>query len=341
MEDKAPNVATIEDLQDPRTAVAVPTSTDISAASAAAYGKSMVEARYVMAMRNRRVWDQVRTDILAECKRPAFAHNKSAYYIKPIGDGVEGLGIRFAEVALRCMTNVLVESPMVYENEKMEVHRVIVTDVESNTTYTADVRVSKYVERSKPDEEGHYLSRRKNSWGKWVYLVPGTDDDLLNKRGALISKAVRTLALRIIPGDIQDEAETVIKGIREDKAARDPTAERKSIADAFADIGVRADALLAYLGHDLSTCSPPELVKLRGLYGAIRDGETTWAAVMQNKEDGKKPPPQTVTPASVAPENQVGDTAKAAADTSATPPADAPPPEPKKRKTRAAPGGVE
>lgn len=256
---------------------------ETAATMAAAQGKAMVEARYVMAMRQPRNWDQVRHDILTECRRPTYANNKSVYYVKPIGQGVEGLGIRFVESALRHMKNVLTEPFLIFEDESKEILRVTVTDLEANITYSADVRVSKTVERSKPMDDGSYISVRKNSWNKNVYTVPANDDDLLNKRGALISKAVRTLGLRIVPGDIQDEAIDIIKAIRLDDAARDPAAERKKIVDAFGTLGVKAVDLVEYLGHDLDQCSPTELVSLRGIYGAIRDGEATWSTVMDNK----------------------------------------------------------
>jgi hypothetical protein len=265
-----------------------------SASSAvAAQARAVVEARYIMALRRPRSWDDVRAQLIRECRRPTFAHNKSAFYRKPIGEGVEGLGIRFVEVALRCMTNVLVESSLVFEDAGKEIHRVTVTDLESNLTYPLDVRVTKTVERSKPMDDGSYISVRINSYKKPVYTVPANDDDLLNKRGALISKAIRTLGLRVIPGDLQDECEEIIKSIRMDEAARDPDAERKRIADAFGEIGVKPSALAEYLGHDLGSCSPAELVNLRGLYGAIKDGEATWASVMDNKaaNGGEVPAP--------------------------------------------------
>ncbi|WP_342049915.1 MULTISPECIES: hypothetical protein [unclassified Cupriavidus] len=258
---------------------------ETASTAVAAQAKAMVEARYVMAMQRPRNWDAVRQTLLRECRRPSFAHNKSAYYRKPIGQGVEGLGIRFVEVALRCMTNVLVETSMIFEDESKEVHRVSVTDLESNLTYPLDVRVSKTVERSKPMDDGSYISVRNNSYGKAVYTVPANDDDLLNKRAAQISKAIRTLGLRIIPGDMQDEAEDIIKSVRMDEAARDPDAERKKVADAFAGIGVKVPDLVAYLGHSLDSCSPTELVDLRGIYGAIKDGEATWKSVMDNKAE--------------------------------------------------------
>lgn len=256
---------------------------ETASSAIAAQSKAMVESRYIMAMRNPRNWDAVRQELLKECRRPTFANNQSAYYIKPIGKGVEGLGIRFVEVALRCMKNVLVETTMIFEDTEKEVHRVSVTDLEANITYPLDVRVSKTVERSKPNSDGSYISVRKNSYGKETFTVLGTDDDLLNKRGALISKAIRTIGLRIIPGDLCDEAEEIIKTIRLDEAAKDPDAERRKIVDAFAVIGVSATDLTGYLGHDLGKCSPAQIVELRGIYGAIKDGEATWKSVIENK----------------------------------------------------------
>jgi hypothetical protein len=264
----------------PRTAL----QTGETAASAvAAQAKAMIEARYVMAMNNPRNMDQVRQDLLKECRRPSFARNKSALYKKPIGNGVEGLGIRFVEVALRCMRNVLAESMMVYADAEREIHRVIVTDLENNNTWPMDITVSRTVERSKPQDDGSYISVRKNSYGKLAYTVPATEDDLLNKRLAHISKALRTAGLRIIPGDLQDEAEEIIRAIRLDDAAKDPDAERKRLADAFAGVGVKASDLRDYLEHPLDSCTPAELVDLRGLYGALKDGEATWISVMENK----------------------------------------------------------
>ncbi|MEW8152755.1 MAG: hypothetical protein AB2810_21670, partial [Candidatus Thiodiazotropha endolucinida] len=103
---------------------------DIAVQAAAAQAKAMIESRYVMAMHNPRNWDDVRQKLLKECRRPSFANNKSAFYKKPIGNGVEGLGIRFVEVALRCMTNVLVETVTVYDDSDKEILRVMVTDLE-------------------------------------------------------------------------------------------------------------------------------------------------------------------------------------------------------------------
>lgn len=251
----------------------------------AAQAKARVEARYVIALRRPRNMDDVRSSVLKECNRPSFAADKSAYYKKPIGDGAEGLGIRFAEMALAKMTNVDIATETIYEDEQRETVRVSVVDIETNVNWSLDVRITKTVERRKANDDGSFVSWRLNSKGDKVFTVTANDDDLLNKRGALISKAARTLALRIIPGDIQAEAETAIKATRLDTARKDPDAERRKLVDAFAELGIRAEHLIEFLGHPLDQCSPAELVELRSFYGAIDAGDTTWQAVLDSASE--------------------------------------------------------
>ena len=314
------------------------TSTELAVAFGAAQAKSAVEARYVMALRQPRKHEVVRERLLDECKRPGFA--QSAWYVKPIGEGVEGLSIRFAEAAARCLTNMLIESQMLYEDAEKEVHRVVVTDLENNVTYPDEFPVSKLVERSKlPDGAISMRPVRKNSWGKNVYTITGTEDEIANKRGAAKSKSIRTLMLRILPGDIQDDCTAMIKAIRKDETAKDPSAEQKRIVDAFRELNVPTDQLIGFIGHPIETCSPAELVKLRGIYGAIRDGEATWAAVVENKAEApkaaKEPSPPAGTP---PPEGQAEGKATATAAVEGTvvsAQGDAHPPAARKRRPAA------
>lgn len=265
------------------------TAQETSSSAAAAQAKAAVEARYIMALRNPRDMDAVRTALLHECKRPTFA--AVARYRKPIGAGVEGLSIRFVETALRCMRNVDVSVMAIYDDATKKIVRISVADLENNIPYSQDVTINKTVERSKPLDDGTYISVRSNSSGKKTYTLPATDDDMLNKEGALISKAIRTLGLRLIPGDLQDEAEALIIRTAKDRAAADPDAERKAISDGFATLKVTPEMLADYLGQPLAQVTPAQLADLRVLFTTLRDGETTWKAVMDNKAEGgpKKP----------------------------------------------------
>lgn len=262
---------------------------ETAASAVAQQATAQVQARYLMALKRPRNMDNVRVLLLRECKRPGFAH--SARYRKPIGKGIEGPSIRFAEAAARLMGNILPETLTTYDDAEKRIVRVSVTDLETNICYSRDVVIEKTVERSQP-KDGIFLRVRVNSQGKKTYLVPATEDDLLNKENALISKALRTAILRLLPGDILEEAmEQCIETAR-DRSAQDPDAERKRLADAFAELRVMPTDLAAYLGHDMGSTSPAELVELRGIYVSLKDGEAKWKDILDAKaaeEKGEKP----------------------------------------------------
>ena len=260
---------------------------ETAALAQAEQAKAAVQARYLMAMKNPRDWDTVRIRLQKECRRPGFA--EVARYHKPIGKGVEGLSIRFAEAAIRCMTNILVESHVVYDDADKRQIRVSVTDLEANVTYPIDVMLSKTVERRqlKPGEVA--LSVRMNSQNQPTYTLPATEDDILNKQNAQVSKAIRTAGLRILPGDIADECEQMILDTLKNRDAADPDAAKKKILDAFATLNVMPAEIKVYLGHPVEQLSQPEILELRALYTAIKDGEASWAAALESKAGGKAP----------------------------------------------------
>lgn len=262
--------------------------TETATTAMAAQAKAAVEARFILALQRPRDIDTVRVKLLNECKRPGFA--QVARYSKPVGgQRIEGASIRFAEAALRLMGNVLPEMSVIYDDAQKRIVRVSVTDLETNLTYSSDVSVEKTVERANLKEGQIPLGSRKNSYGKTVYLLPATEDDIANKVNANVSKALRGHALRILPGDILEEAMELCIKTLSSEAAADPDRERKKIADAFAALRVMPTHLAEYLGHSIDQCAPAELVELRALYQAIKDGETTWHAAVEQKSGGKRP----------------------------------------------------
>lgn len=254
---------------------------ETAALAQAEQAKAAVQARYVMAMRNPRDWDTVRVRLQKECRRPGFA--EVARYHKPIGKGVEGLSIRFAEAAVRCMTNILVESHVVYDDPEKRQIRVSVTDLEANVTYPIDVVITKTVERRKVPEGETALSVRVNSRNEATYTVRATEDDILNKQNAQVSKAIRTAALRILPGDIADECEQIVMDTLKKRDSADPDAAKKKILDAFATLNIMPSEIKTYLGHPVEQLTQTEIEELRALYNAIKDGEATWAAAMEGR----------------------------------------------------------
>lgn len=259
---------------------------EVGASALASQARAAIEARYVVALQRTRDLDVVRERLLRECKRPGFA--EVARYLKPIGNGVEGPSIRFAEAAIRCMGNMAVDTITQYDDREKRIILVTVTDIENNNSYSQPVTVPKSVERKHPKQGDVILRQRTNSYGQQVSLIEATDDDILNVQNSLISKAVRTLALRHVPGDLVDEAMTLILETLKTKDAEDPDAAKRRIFDAFAEVGVTAQQLKTFIGES-ETLQPAQMKTLRGLYAAIRDGETTWTAIMDAKKDQGEP----------------------------------------------------
>lgn len=266
-------------------------SNETASTAVAAQAKALVEARYTVALHRPRDLDTVREKLLKECKRPSFA--AVARYRKPIGAGIEGPSIRFAETAIRCMTNITVETITVYDDREKRIVRVMVTDLEANVPYSQDVTIEKTIERRASKAGDEVVRTRMNSTGQQVFILVGTEDDILNKQNALISKAVRTLGLRLVPGDLIDDAMHQVKQTQKNADAADPDAAKLTLFDAFGEIGIKVGQIKEYLGHDGEKLTPKELADLRGLYAAIRDGETNWREIM----DAKAPKREGDTPA--------------------------------------------
>lgn len=241
-----------------------------------------VSIRYELALRQPRDLDLVRQRILKECKRPGFA--EVARYSKPQGGGkVSGPSIRFVETALRCMTNVYHETTAIYEDQQRRVLRVSVTDLEANASHAVPVTIAKTVERSSAKGR-EVLGTRQNSGGNMVYIVACTEDELLVKQNSLLSKALRNLGLKVIPGDIVDEAQHVVIQTQANTDKGDPEGQRKKVFDAFADIGISPPEIKEYLGRE---AGPGDLHELRALFQAIKQGDVVWRELLAERREGE------------------------------------------------------
>jgi hypothetical protein len=259
----------------------------------AARAKAEVEARFIMAERHPRDWDTIRINLLKACERPGFAKSIDprqanwgvAWYRKPIGNGIEGFSVRFAEECIREMGNLDCRSNVLHEDDKQRHILVDVMDLEKNVSFPQTIVIEKTIERRQLKKGETAISMRENSQGQIVYLRAATDDEILPKQNSLVSKALRNAVLRLVPGDIQAECRERILQIRSGGTAENPTAAKKATADAFAKLGVSPADLKKYLGHKLDSSSPAEIARLRDLYRAISNGDVTWADVVAEADE--------------------------------------------------------
>jgi hypothetical protein len=262
-------------------------------AAAERAAQALVQARFQMALLRPRNVLQARSKILDACRRPGFA--ESAIFRKPVGkkDGVqqyvEGPSIRFAEEAIRSLGNMDIRQQVVFEDDEKRVVCVTVMDLENNVAWPTEVAVSKRIERSFVKEGARVYGTRKNSYGKNVYIVDASEDEITTKGQAMVSKALRTAALRVVPGDILEEALVQIRETLGKKDQADPKAALKKVVDAFHALGISPVELEKFLGHSLDSISPAEIQDLRGVYQSVKDGDSNWHEVLSAATEDRKP----------------------------------------------------
>ena len=263
---------------------------------------AIVQARITQALARPRRLSVVREDILADCDRPMFA--QKAIYARPQGqkkvehpDGrvewvpniIEGLSIRFVEAAVQAMGNIEASTIALYEDDKKKIVRVEVCDLQRNVPWSAEVTIEKTIERSRLKKNQVPIASRLNSYGETVYILPATDDETRLKENRLVSMTVRTLALRIIPADILEEARERCEAVRYAAAqaeragiTADPTRARKDLLDRLAKIGIRATDVADYLGgKEITTATPDQILELRAIGAGVSSGEFTWREALE------------------------------------------------------------
>lgn len=270
--------------------VEAPVQLETSTAAAAAMARAGIEARFTMAVARPRDIMLAREKLLKACERSRFA--EVAIYHKPIGKGIEGPSIRLAEEAARCMGNIDTSVDTIYEDREKRIVRVSVTDLESNLTFPQSIVIGKTVERSKVSDGQTVFSTRLNSRGQAVYEVAATEDELLNKTNKEVSKALRTLLLRVTPGDILEEAIVECYATRKREFQKDPRNEIQRMCDGFSMLQVSVKQLAEYLGHPTAECTADEVSQLRNLWASIKDRETTWSEALAARLAEMAPKPE-------------------------------------------------
>jgi len=259
----------------------------IAVVSADQYGfveariRADAQVRTALALARPRDLDVVRERLLKDARRPGFAE-VAQYAIPRGGKTITGPSIRFAEACLRALGNVMVDVTIIHEDDQERAGEVVVCDLEANQVYRQGFVVRKVAERRKlpPNTRQEDIAgTRTGADGQTLYLVRLGETDILMAQNAITSRIIRTLALRLAPGDIVEEALATCLATQRSQDAQDPAAARKRIADAFGALGVSVSDLKAYLGHPLEQCSPAEMDLLRGHYAAMREGQATWAEI--------------------------------------------------------------
>lgn len=271
----------------PAAPIAVIAAGETSSSAIAAREKAAVEARFLVALNRPRDFDKSRLRLLTACQRPKFA--AAARYAKPVGrEKVFGFSIRFAEEARVLWGNIDVSAFLVFDDDERRIYRVMGTDLETNATESTDVMVEKFVERRQVRDGQEVVGKRTNSSGQIVFRIRATEDDLMVKVNALISKARRNVILSLIPADVKDECEARCAATLEDEDAKDPDAARRRMLEGFWSLGVTPQQIAEMLEKPVEQINRAEVRLMASYYTALKEGDATWADIVESHTGGKK-----------------------------------------------------
>ena len=172
-----------------------------------------------------------------------------------VGPDIEGPSIRWAEIMQYAFNHARVGARLIEEAHDHITAQGIFADLQNNVVTTSEVQ------RRIVDSRGRRYSAD-------MIAVTANAACSIAKRNAILSGIPRPLWW-----DIFQRVRTLVASggsVDDDMAARIDGA-----VAAFVKMGVSEQRILAKLGVDRAGIGMEELVKLRGFYTAIRDGETT------------------------------------------------------------------
>lgn len=193
--------------------------------------------------------------ILSACCRPSLAESAVYTYTRG-GQDVTGPSIRLAEALAQNWGNLQFGIRELAQGGGKSTVEAFAWDVETNTRQVKVFEV--------PHVRDTRQGRKLLTDSRDIY-------EMVANQGA---RRLRACILGVIPGDVVDAALAQCEATL--KSNIDVTADGiKKLLDAFAEIGVTTEAIARKIGHKVDSLNGPELVRLRKVYRAIKDGYTS------------------------------------------------------------------
>lgn len=193
--------------------------------------------------------------VLRECKRKELA--EAATYEFPRGDSVvKGPSIRLVEVLARHWGNIDCGITEVDTRDGMTTIKCFAWDLQTNVA-----------------DEKTFTVKHERSTKKGSYKLTDERDiyEAVANKGA---RRKRACLLAVMPGWYVDEAlraceETLTASISDGKSMEEVIG---TVVSAFSEFGINPEQISEKLGKDVDKLSKNDVVKLRHLYSAIKDG---------------------------------------------------------------------
>lgn len=224
--------------------------------------------------------------IKAACKRPSLAE-KGIYSFPRGQETTEGISIRAAEVIAQCWGNI--------DYGRTELSNVPTQGKEPGHTE---------MEAWAWDKETNVRTSQKFTVRHWRDTKRGgyalTDErDIYEIGSNMGARRMRARILALIPADIVEEAERLLKETKLESMKRAEGmkrlgGKRQEAIKAFQEIQVSREMLEGRLGHSMDEATAEELVDLEGIYASIRDKmNAPWQFFGGKDGRGSENPPET------------------------------------------------
>lgn len=230
---------------------------ELTPTRASAEARAEIQSAIIVAQKIPRSEETAYGKLIKSCERTSFA--EAALYSFPRGNTeVTGPSVNMAREAARVWGNVRWGITMITDDEDNRTIEGWAYDLETNTK----------VSQQDTFEKIEY--RKQEGWKK-------CDErgvrELTSRRGAFL---IRNSILQIIPKDFIDDAMRKVNETLSLKVKKDPEGEKKKIILAFGELNVPVTDLEEFLGQSLSSASPEQIKKLRGIWQSIHDGNSVW-----------------------------------------------------------------
>lgn len=217
---------------------------------------SEIKGKMFLARQFTRDQDYALSLALRECERKELAEN--AMYEFPRGDSVvKGPSIRLVEVLARHWGNIMSGVTEVDSDGQTTTIKCFAWDLETNTS----------------DEKTFTVKHERSVRGSVKKLTDERDIyEMVANKGA---RRKRACLLAVLPGWYVDAAVKACEKTLADSLTADQSMEEviAKMVEAYASFGITPEQLAEKVGKpDVSKLSKSDVVKLRNLYSAIKDG---------------------------------------------------------------------
>lgn len=216
---------------------------------------SEIKGKMFLARQFPRDPEQSLQNVLMECQRPKLA--EAAQYEYPKGDSVvTGPSIRLVEVLARHWGNIDSGVAEIDTHSDHTVVKAYAWDLENNVSDEKTFAVQ------------HVRTTKRGSYKL-------TDErDIYEMVANKAARRKRSCLLAVMPGWYVEAALDACNETLRNSVANGKTIEevREAVVAAFAEFGVSPDNIAAKLSRPIDKLDPNDIVKLRHLYAAIKDG---------------------------------------------------------------------